>query len=118
MRQRLRLDRSQHCHAARFPAIGMPLLADDRFIAAPAMCHQCNQVRLRAGGRKQRRFEVKHVGRKFLQAVDGRIVAEHIVAQRRIDHRLFHCCCRLRHRVATEITHIALVLICKSQDYR
>ncbi len=78
--QGLRLDAAEHRGAARFPAVAVRLLADDVFVAALAMGHQRDQVRLRARRHKQRGFLAEHGGGALFQLLDGRVVAEYIVA--------------------------------------
>lgn len=52
VRQRLRLDAAQNGSTAAFILIGVGLLADDVFIAAPAVRQQRDQIGLGAGRRK------------------------------------------------------------------
>ncbi len=77
---RLRLNAAEHGRAARLPSIGMRHLADQIFVAALAMRHQCAEVALRAGGNKQRGLLAEQPGDPALQSIDRRIVAEDIVA--------------------------------------
>jgi hypothetical protein len=80
LRQRLRLDAAQHGGAAAFPAVGVRHLADDVLVAALAVRHQRAQVALRAGGHEERGLLAQHRGDALLQRVDGRVVAEDVVA--------------------------------------
>jgi hypothetical protein len=80
LRQWLRLDAAEHRPAAAFPAVGVGHLADDVLVAALAVAHQRAQVALRAGGHEQRRLLAQHRGDALLQRVDGRVVAEDVVA--------------------------------------
>ncbi len=105
MAQRLRLHAAKHRRAATFPAIAMGLLANNVFITALAMAEHSAEVRLRAGGHKQGSLKAEHCGNLFLQGVDARIVAKHIVTQRRSSHCRAHRSGRLRDRVAAQIDH-------------
>jgi hypothetical protein len=87
---RLRLDRAQHRRAAAFELEGMRFHADDVFVAALAVGHQCEQVRLRAAGNEQPGLETKIASEALLQMVDGRIVAVDIVADFGVQHRFAH----------------------------
>ena len=88
--QRLRLHAAEHRRAAAFPAVAMRQLADDVFVAALAMAQDGAQVALRAGGHEQRGLEAQQSRDFFLQRVDARVVAEHIITQRRCQHRRAH----------------------------
>ena len=90
MVQRLRLDGAQHRHASRLPFVGVPVLPHDRFVAALAMDQQTQQIGLRARGGKERRLEAQHLCSLRLQAVDGRVIAEHIVAHLSSGHGRAH----------------------------
>ena len=103
--QHLRLDRTEHGHAACFPTVGVPLLADDGFVAALAVRHQRDQIGLGAAGREQGGLETQHLGGGMLQAVDARIITEYVVAQRCFEHGLLHCRRRAGHGVAAEVAH-------------
>ena len=88
--QRLRLHAAEHRRAAAFPAIAVLHLADDVLVAALAMRQHAAQVALRAGRHEQRRLEPEQRRDLLLQRVDARVVAEHVVAQRRCRHRGAH----------------------------
>ena len=107
---RLRLDRAQHRAAARLEAVGVRVLADQVFVAAPAMAHQRRQVGLRARGKQQPPLEAEQPRGLRLQAVDRGIVAEHVVADLRLCHRAPHARRRARHRVGTQIDQRAGVV--------
>ena len=87
---RLRLHAAEHRAAARLVAIGVRALADQVLVAALAMAHQRREVALRARRHEQRRLLAEHRGDALLQRVDGGVVAEHVVAQRRGHHRVAH----------------------------
>jgi hypothetical protein len=80
LRQGLRLHAAEHGRAAAFVAVGVRQLADDVFIAPPAMRQDAAQVALRAGGHEQRRLLAGDGGDALLQRVDGGVVAKHVVA--------------------------------------
>ena len=80
VRDGLRLDRAEHGRAAAFELVGMCFHADEVFVAALAVRHQRQQVRLRAARNEQTGLEAEVAGQPRLQGVHGRVVAEHVVA--------------------------------------
>jgi hypothetical protein len=103
--ERLRLDAAERGRAAAFPAIGVRHLADDVLVAAAAVAHDADEVALRAAGDEERRLLAEQRGDPLLQRVDGRVVAEHVVADLGGGHRGTHRRRRPRHRVAAQIDH-------------
>ena len=90
LQQGLRLHAAEHGRTAAFIAVGMGQLADDVLVAAPAVRQDAAQIALRARGHEERGLLAGQLGDALLQRVDGRVVAEDIVAQRRCQHRLAH----------------------------
>ena len=103
--ERLRLDAAERRRAAAFPAVGVRHLADDVLVAAAAVAHDRDQVALRAAGHEERRFLAEQRGDPLLQRVDGRIVAEDVVADLGRGHRRAHRRRRPRHGVAAQVDH-------------
>ena len=101
--ERLRLDAPEHGAAARLVAVRVRLLADDDLVAASAMRHHADQVRLRARRHVERRLETQQRGDLVLQRVDVGVVAEDVVADVRGRHRRAHRGRRPRHGIAAEI---------------
>ena len=101
--QWLRLNARQHRAAPLLVLVGMRLLADQVFVAAPAMRHQRRQVALRARWKEQGRFEAEPLRHHRLQAVDGRVIPIDIVAHRGVRHGGAHAGCGLRDRIAAQI---------------
>jgi hypothetical protein len=101
--ERLRLDAPEHRTAARLVAVGVGLLADDVLVAALAMAHQRGEVRLRPGREEQRGLEAEELRRALLELVHGRIVAEHVVADRGGRHRRAHRGRGLGYGVAAQV---------------
>jgi hypothetical protein len=60
------------------------------FVAALAVAHDRDEVALRAARHEQRRLLAEHRRDALLQRVDGRVVAEHVVAELGAHHRLAH----------------------------
>ena len=104
---RLRMDRGQHRDAARFVAVAVRLHAEDHLFAAAAVAHQRGEVRLRAGGKKQRRLEAEHFRGALLQPVHRRVVAEHVIAELGLVHRLAHARRGTRDGIGTQIGDVA-----------
>ena len=102
---RLRLDRAQHRHAARFPAVGVPALAHDGLVTPLAVAPQGDQVGLRAGGGEERCFKAQQLGRVLLQGIHRGVVGKHIVAQRCFEHGFPHGWGGLGHGVAAKVGH-------------
>ena len=90
VREHVGLDGAEHRETARLVTVAVLLGADDDFVAALAMAHQRGEVRLRPGRKEERRVEAEHLCGAFLQPVDGRIVAEHVVAELCFHHRAAH----------------------------
>ena len=88
--ERLRLHAAQHRAAAGFVAVGVRLLPDDVLVAARAMRHHADEVRLRAGGHEHRSLEPQQRGGLGLQRIDAGIVAENVVAHGRGGHDRAH----------------------------
>src|SRR5690606_18250697 len=79
LRDRLRLDRAEYRGAAALVLVGVRVHADDVLVAARAMRHQRDQVRLRAAGKEQARLEPEVRRQPRLQGVDRGIVAIDVV---------------------------------------
>ena len=90
VRKGLRLHAAEHGGAAGFVAVGVRLLADQVLVAALAVAHDRAQIALRARGHEERGLEAELAGDALLQGVDGGVVAEHVVAERRAQHRVAH----------------------------
>ena len=101
--QRLGLNAAQNRSPTAFVAVGVRGLSDDVFITALAMRHQSTQITLRARGHEKRSFKTQHCCKLFLQRIDARVVAEHIVAQGGLKHRLAHRSSGLGDGVAAKI---------------
>ncbi len=97
--QRLRLDAAENRGAAALVAVGVSFLTHEVFVAAAAMRHQGGQIALRAGGEEQRALEAEAFGHRGLQAIDGGVVAVHVVAHGRVGHGGTHARRRARDRV-------------------
>jgi hypothetical protein len=104
--QRLRLDRAQHRRPARLVAVGMRLLAHDDFLAALAMRHHRGEVRLRAGGKEEPRLHAEALGGDLVQAIDGGIVAEDVVADLGLGHGAAHGLGGLGDGVAAQVDQV------------
>jgi hypothetical protein len=81
--------------------------AEDHLLAALAVAHQGGEVGLRAGGKQKRGLEAEQFGGARLQPVDGRVVAEHVVAELGFMHRLAHARRGPRDGVGTQVYHAA-----------
>ena len=88
--QGLRLDAAEHRGPALLVLVGVRFLADQIFVAAPAMRHQRREIALRAARKEQRGFTPEALGHDSLQTVDGRIVAINIVTDFGRGHRGAH----------------------------
>ena len=105
---RVRRHRVQH-HAAerrRRPVlvvVDVRLVAEDHFLPALAVRQQRRQVPHRPAGDEEAGLHAGHPRRQRLELVDGRVLAEHVVAERRRRHRLPHRRRRQGHRVASQI---------------
>jgi hypothetical protein len=106
VRQGLRLDAAEHRHAARLPAVGVPELANDGLVAAPAMPHQSGEVRLRAARQEKRGLETEPLCCARLQGVDRGVIAVDVVAHLGIGHGAAHLRRGPRDGIAAEITHV------------
>ena len=100
---RLGLDRAQHRRPTGLVDVEMRLLPSDELVAAPAMAHQGQQVRLRTGRHEDRRILAQHGGHSLFQQIDRRIVAEHIVTHLGLGHGGAHTGRRARDGVGAEI---------------
>src|SRR3984957_2848756 len=103
--QGLRLDTAENGGAALLVFIGMRFLSNEKFIAAAAVRHQCGQVALSAGWKKQGAFEPKPFGGDRLQSIYRRIVAEHIITDFAGRHGRTHARRRPRDRIAAQVNH-------------
>ena len=101
--QRLRLDAAEHRGATLLITVGVRLLADQVLVAAAAVRHQRREVALRPGREQERPLIPEALGRERLQAVHGRIVAVHVVADLGRGHRAAHRVGRPGHGVAAQI---------------
>jgi hypothetical protein len=105
---RLRLDAAQHRGAAAFVLVRVRLLADQVFVAAAAVRHQRDQIRLRTAGREHAGLEAEQVGREILQAVDGGVVAIHVVADGRGGHGGAHRFGRFGDGIAAQVDPVVV----------
>ena len=103
LRQGLRLHAAKHRRAAAFVAVGVRQLANDVFIAPPAVRQDAAQVALRARRHEQRRLFAGDGGDAFLQRIHRRVVAKHVVAQGRGHHGGAHGGRGLGDGVAAEV---------------
>ncbi len=101
----LGLDASQHGGSAAFVGVGMGVLADDIFVASPAMGHYGDQIAHRTATYEERGLFVEHVSGPRLQAMNRRIVTEYIVTDRRFHHCPSHLSRRVCDGVASQIDH-------------
>ena len=74
------MDAAQRPPAALFVDVGVGLVAQDHLVAAAAVRQQADQVAHGAGGDEQGRLFAQPVGGQRLQPLDGRVVAENVVA--------------------------------------
>jgi hypothetical protein len=105
VRERLRLYRAQHRGTSRLVAVGMRLLADDDLLPALAVRHERGEVGLGPGGEEEALLHAEALGGDFLQSVDGRVVAEDVVAHGGLGHGAAHRGRGLRDGVAAKIDH-------------
>ena len=89
-RDRLRLDAAEHGGPTRLPAVAVGHVAGNVFVASTAMGEKADQIRLGATCDKHRRILPESLRHHRLEAVDGRIVIEDVVADGGINHRLLH----------------------------
>jgi hypothetical protein len=101
--QRLRLHAAEHRGASGLQTIGVRLLADDVLVAASAVRHHADQVRLRPRRQEHGGLEAEQRRDLGFERVDGGIVAEDVVADERLRHRRAHLRRGPRHRVAAKI---------------
>ena len=113
LRQGLRLHAAEHRRAAAFIAVGVRQLANDVFIAPPAVRQDAAQVALRARRHEQRRLFAGDGGDAFLQRIHRWVVAKHVVAQGRGHHGDAHGGRGLGDGVAAEVDggHGSLALL-------
>ena len=113
-----RVDRAEHAHAARLVAVAVLLRANDHLVAALAVRHERSEIRLRARGEEERRLEAEERRGVLLQAVHRRVVAEDIVAERRLDHGAAHAGGGPGDGVGTKVDHVVhaavLWVVCPS----
>jgi hypothetical protein len=90
------------------------LLPGDVFVAALAVDHQGDEIRLRARRDEQGRFLADDLGRTRFELLDGRIVAEHVVADHSRSHGRTHCGPRARDGIAAKVVfqgvHLGVLL--------
>ena len=111
-RHDLRLDAAEHGSATALPAVAVGLVADDVLVASAAVAHQREQVRLGAARNEDRCLLVQPLGHHRLEALHGGIVAEHVVAERGVDHGLLHRSGRAGDGVRAEIDHRCSLTAC------
>ena len=68
----------------------MRLIAQDHLVAAAAMHQQADQVAHRARRHEQAGFLAQAIGRECLQPLDGRVIAQHVVADLGFCHGSAH----------------------------
>ena len=103
---------AQRRDASRFVDVRVRPVTQDDLIAAPAVRQHSDQVAHRAAGDEQPGFFAQALRCPLLQPVDGRILPEHVVANRCLRHSPAHLRRRPGHRVAAQINaiHTALPL--------
>ena len=104
-RHRLGLEAAEHRAASAFPAVGVGHVADDELVAPPAVGEQRAEIRLCATGDEDGSLLAEALGDDRLEAVDGRVVAEHVVADFGVGHRGAHRGSRLGDGVGAKIDH-------------
>ena len=75
----------------------------DHFVLQFGVEPKCDLVRHRTRWTKQNGFFAKDSGRSFLQAADGRVFSEYIVADFSGEHGLQHAGCRFGDGVTAQI---------------
>lgn len=110
VRDRVRVHAAQGRYAAGFIAKRVALIAKDGFVAPAAMCQDGDKIGHGAAGHEQCRFLAQALGGHRLQTVDCRILAEDIIAQGGLAHRLPHSGCRQCNRITSQIhsSHVVL----------
>jgi hypothetical protein len=99
------------------PSTSCGIGADDILVAALAMRHQGEQVRLRAGRHEQGRFETEIVRKTLLQGIDGGIFAIDVIADLGIEHGLAHRARGPGDGIAAQVDPIHDVLIGAGGDH-
>ena len=83
--------------------LGVRIRADDVVIAALAVRHQRQQISLRARRHEQPRLEAEYRRELFLQRIDRRVVALHVIAHLGGQHRRAHDVGRAGDGVGAEV---------------
>ena len=104
--ERMRHDAAENRGTALFGGVDVRILPHQKLIPAAAMRHQGGQIALRPGREKQRARVSEAFGRNRLQAVDGRIVPIHVVADLGGGHGGAHSRGGPSHRVAAQIDQV------------
>ena len=102
-RQGMRMNAAQSRRTALLVQEDVVHAADDQLVAAAAVGQDADQVAHGATGYEDGRFLAQDLGRHRFQAVDGRILAVDVVAQRGAGHRLSHGGSRHGHRVGPHV---------------
>jgi hypothetical protein len=82
------------------------LIADDDFGAAATVREERDEVALRAAGGEERGFLAEALGGHLLEAVDGGVFGEHVVAKLGRGHRRAHLGRGQRQRVAAQVNRV------------
>ena len=104
--QGLRLHTAQHGCTTAFVAVGVRQLSHDVFVTSTAVRQNATQIALCARGHEQGRFFAGQCSHAFLQGVDSRVIAKHVVSQRGRHHGLAHGGGGLRDSVTAQINNI------------
>ncbi len=90
-RQRRDLESAERCVRAAFAGDDVRGLVRQNFVAGPAMHQRGRDVAHGAGGHEHGGLLAEQIGHPLAQQIDGRIVADLLVADLGPRHRLAHC---------------------------
>jgi hypothetical protein len=100
-RIRLYEDARQHRRTCQLVVQDMAFGIDEDGVAGAAPDLDGDFVRHRAAGHEKGGFVPQHFGSHLLQAIDGRVFTEHIIAHFRFCHRPTHFRRGLRHGIGS-----------------